>query len=107
MTYLLRTLILVLSLASVTAACSRAPESAHNPSPKQLSGVYVNETGVIRFHFADGRVRMTGGIVDFENSYEVENDTVWITTADGKRKGMTIRDDGSLTGELGILRSAP
>jgi hypothetical protein len=68
-----------------------------------MSGVYVNETGVLRFYFGTERVRMTGGIADFDTSYEVQGDTLWITTADGGRKAMTIREDGSLRGELGVF----
>lgn len=94
---------LLLALVVPHSACSRATETEQRPPPKQMTGVYVNETGVLRFHFGDGRVRMTGGIADFDTSYEVEGDTLWITTADGGRKAMTIRQNGFLTGELGMF----
>lgn len=46
---------------------------------------------------------MSGGIADFETGYEIEGDKLWITTADHGRKAMTIREDGSLVGELGVF----
>ncbi|MCZ6807693.1 MAG: hypothetical protein O7F08_12115 [Deltaproteobacteria bacterium] len=97
------TLGLLLALAAPHSACSRANEPERAALTKQLSGVYVNETGVLHFHFSDGRVRMSGGIADFETGYEIEGDKLWITTADHGRKAMTIREDGSLVGELGVF----
>jgi len=94
---------LLLALVAPHSACSRATETEQRPPLKEMSGVYVNETGVLRFYFNDDRVRMTGGIVDFDTTYEVEGDALWITTADGGRKAMTIRQDGSLAGELGVF----
>jgi hypothetical protein len=103
-TYSLRALALGLLLALVapSAACRRVSEAEQQPLTR-LRGVYVNETGVLEFHFSDQRVRMAGGIADFDTSYEVEGNTLWISTADGGRKSMVIRDDGSLEGELGVF----
>ena len=72
-------------------------------------GMFPNGTdayrisGVLRFYFGDDRVRMAGGIADFDTTRDVEGDTLWITTADGGRKAMTIGADGSLTGEFGVF----
>jgi len=103
-THFLRALALGLLLALVAphSACTRSAEVEQHP-PKRLRGIYVNETGVLEFHFSGERVRMTGGIADFDTSYEVEGDTLWISTADGRRKAMTIREDGSVVGELGVF----
>ena len=107
-THLLRTLALSLLLALVapSSACRRVGEPEQQPST-QLRGVYVNETGVLEFHFSEQRVRMTGGIADFDTSYQVEGNTLWISTADGGRKSMAIRGDGSLEGELGVFTWKP
>ena len=94
---------LLLALVAPHSACSRSAELEAQPPPKQMSGVYVNETGVLEFHFSGERVRMTGGIADFDTRYEVEGHTLWITTADGRRKAMTIREDGSVAGEIGVF----
>ena len=104
-THFLRALAFGLLLAGVIphSACSRTTETKQRPSPTQMSGAYVNETGVLEFRFSGERVRMTGGIADFDNSYAVEGDTLWITAANGGRKAMTIRDDGSLAGQLGVF----
>jgi hypothetical protein len=100
-----RVLVLGLSLAfgAAHSGCSREAESEQPLPPTRMSGAYVNETGVLRFYFSDDRVRMAGGIADFDTTYDVEGDTLWITTADGGRKAMTIGADGWLTGELGVF----
>lgn len=103
-----RTLVLVVlcGLSASQMACTRTPEpepEVRLRAPEPLSGDYVNETGVLHFHFSGGRVRMTGGIADFETDYEVIGDQLWITTANKERKAMTIREDGALVGELGVF----
>lgn len=98
---------LLLVVVGASSGCSKATEPELQPPPIQLSGVYVDEPEVLRFYFNDGRVRMTGGIADFETAYEVEDDKLWITTAHGEKKAMMIRSDGALIGELGVFTKQP
>lgn len=82
---------ILLALALIASACSSG-----------LSGTYADSTGITRYTFSsNGTVTLTAMGVESEMDYVVEDGKVKIGSPQG-RLIMTIMDDGSLEGPLGM-----
>lgn len=87
--------IAIIAMALLLAACGQS-----------LDGTYTDAMGMMKYTFQpDGKLYMGALGIKTELEYELEGDKIKVILADGSNQVMTLAEDGTIMGPLGMVLS--